>query len=86
MNLNCYYQEIKKEKYSVLIANDEEMQLYVLKVLFTKMNFDVQTARNGFEAFQMVVESHKSREFFDLIVLDLGMPISDGYEACMNML
>ena len=34
----------------------------------------------------MVIDSHNNKDYYDLVVLDLGMPISDGYEACMNIL
>ena len=45
------------KKWKVLIANDEQMQLYVLKVIFTKHEFDITTAINGHEAFEIVSKS-----------------------------
>jgi YesN/AraC family two-component response regulator len=41
-------------KRRVLIANDEQMQLFVLKVLFNKADFEITTAINGYEAFELV--------------------------------
>ena len=73
------------------------MQLYILQIIFQMNNFDVTIAQNGHEAYEFVVESlqnntkkQSENEFhgeslFDLIVLDLNMPISDGYEACKNI-
>lgn len=42
---------------------------------------DVTTAINGHQAFEIL---NKSLDF-DLVVLDLHMPISDGYETCANI-
>jgi len=47
----------------------------------------IHQANNGQQALDMVMENEisfskgKSR-FYDLIFLDLGMPIKDGYQAC----
>jgi len=45
--------------------------------------FDVETANNGLEALDVVLA--KPRNFFDVIVLDLNMPIMDGFEACSRI-
>lgn len=37
-----------------LIANDDPMQLYVLKTLFEQLNFEVITALNGAQAYEQV--------------------------------
>ena len=53
--------EQEKEKsesqrpFRVLIANDEQMQLYMLQVIFQMNNFEVVIAQNGHEAFELVV-------------------------------
>jgi len=71
-----------QNQFRVLIVNDEEMQLTVLKMLFTRQKFNVSTAKNGFEAFEMVKDSSDSiNRMFDLIIMDLNMPISDGFES-----
>ena len=44
-------------------------------------NFEVTTAQNG----QVAFEKFRSCNNFDLVILDLNMPISDGYEACQNI-
>lgn len=38
--------------YRCLIANDEPMQLMVIEALFEKTGFAVETAINGYEAFE----------------------------------
>ena len=76
-------QHAQPPKLRVLIANDELFQLSILEALFGKSGFDVTTAINGQEAYE-----HCLRKFangnsgFDLVVLDLCMPVSDGFNAC----
>lgn len=57
----------------VLIVDDEENMLKLLKKILTKDGFDVRTAENGTEALRFVRE-----EAFDLIISDLVMPMIDG--------
>lgn len=65
-----------------LIANDEDIQLFALSEMFKLCNFQVQCARNGFEAFEQVKKNLGSdRAPFNMILLDLQMPIADGFEA-----
>ena len=52
------------------------------------------TAINGHEAYNIIIESLKKKEesdhqhhmLFDIVLLDLNMPISDGFEACQKIL
>lgn len=78
-----------------LIANDEGSQLLCMTMICQSLDFKVLTAVNGYEAFQIIKrqfsgpENHEQKDitqYFDLVVLDLTMPISDGYEACKNIL
>ena len=74
--------EMDQEKqFKCLIANDEAMQLEILAMMFRMAGMEVTTAINGHQAFEFL---SKSRDF-DLVVLDLHMPISDGYETCSNI-
>lgn len=79
-------EEGDKIEFKCLIANDDENQLQILELLFLNQNFDVHLARNGFQAFEMTKQSIiNDRRRFDLVFLDLQMPISDGYEACRRI-
>ena len=42
-------------------------------------HFNVRTANNGLEALDMVIAN--PRNYFDIIVLDINMPIMDGFET-----
>lgn len=69
----------------VLIANDEIFQLQILCDMFKGKHFDVTSAVNGHEAFLFAQKSLSGLPY-DLVVLDLEMPISNGYETCKKIL
>ena len=78
--------------YKCLIANDEPLQLQIIQLMFELNDFETTTAQNGHEAYELAVNSFNEDQngynsnLFDIIVLDLNMPISDGFEACKNIL
>jgi hypothetical protein len=45
-----------------------------------KSEFEVSTAVNGYEAVELV--RSKPIDYFSAVILDLNMPIMDGYRAC----
>ena len=64
----------------VLVVDDEDAIRAVVSEVLADEGYDVQTARNGREAVDLVRDWRP-----DLIVLDLMMPIMDGrrfLEAC----
>jgi len=60
----------------VLVIDDDEAFLEVVRELLTASGFSVETARQGFLAGYLV-----GRRAPDVIVLDLVMPGLDGYEV-----
>jgi CheY-like chemotaxis protein len=61
---------------SILIVDDETINYIYLKELLRKQNAEISWAKNGLEALQLVkVKS------FNIILMDLKMPIMDGFEA-----
>jgi len=54
--------------------------------MFEQQDFEVVTAQNGFEAFETVKKAMYPDHHFDFVLLDLNMPISNGYEACEKIL
>ena len=60
----------------VLMVEDNQMNVMVIKQFFKKWNVQLVIAENGVEAL-----SKLSSEDFDLILMDLQMPIMDGYTA-----
>ena len=66
-----------KRHRSVLLVEDQKYNLLVLKKMLEYMEFDVMTAENGQEAVDIC---NKITEF-DLVLMDIKMPVMDGYHA-----
>ena len=62
----------------ILIVEDNDINLEVATYLLNETHAQVSTARNGLEAVEMIQEQTHP---FDLILMDVQMPIMDGYEA-----
>jgi CheY-like chemotaxis protein len=60
----------------ILIAEDEDSNYIYLEKLFSHTNYSIVRAENG----QRAVEESDKRQF-DLVLLDLKMPVMDGFEA-----
>jgi two-component system cell cycle response regulator DivK len=60
----------------ILIAEDNAVNRELLRELLEAMGHSVEEACNGLEALQMIVHSPP-----DLLLLDLSMPIMDGFTA-----
>lgn len=60
----------------VLVAEDNPMNVYVMKQFMQKWGVNMETAANGLEVLQKLNENH-----FDLILMDIHMPLMDGMEA-----
>ena len=60
----------------VLVAEDSEVNQFIIRELLAKWGIEIAVAANGLEA----VEAFKARKF-DLILMDIQMPEMDGLEA-----
>jgi PAS domain S-box-containing protein len=61
---------------NILLVEDKPMNRKLAKIYLEKKGHNVSMASNGKEA----LEVHKSRQF-DLILMDIHMPVMDGFEA-----
>lgn len=68
--------EIKNSDYKILIVDDVKANVMLLKALVKKNDFQIIEAFDGKQALEMF-EAHKP----DLILLDIMMPILDGYQV-----
>lgn len=60
----------------VLLVEDNEVNVMIAEALLSKLNVDVTVAGNGLEAIDDV-----SRNKYDVILMDMRMPVMDGLEA-----
>ena len=65
-----------------LIADDNNMNLELTKRLLERAGFEVYAVENGEEAVRMW---KKERGTFDVVILDLLMPVMDGCEAARRI-
>ncbi len=72
------YNNYKWENRVVLITEDEEVNFYYLKTIFKKTEAKIIRAKNGKEAVDLIKDFHGD---IDLVLMDLNMPVMDGYEA-----
>jgi DNA-binding response OmpR family regulator len=72
--------ESKKDLITVLIAEDSPTQAEQLKYILEKSSYKVITAKDGKEAYDMVIKHKPS-----LIISDIMMPEMNGYELCQKI-
>jgi len=61
---------------SILVAEDNEINIKVAESVFSRLGYSVMIARNGIEAIKLAKENH-----FDVIFMDIIMPECDGEQA-----
>jgi DNA-binding response OmpR family regulator len=64
----------------ILIADDEPNIVAAIEFLLTQGGYEVHTARDGGEALRLV-----ERIVPDLVLLDVMMPQTSGYEVCQRI-
>jgi two-component system response regulator MprA len=65
---------------TVLIVDDEPAVRDALDRALRTAGFAVRTAANGEEGLEAIADQHP-----DLVVLDVLMPVMDGFEACRRL-
>ena len=63
----------------LLLAEDNALNREIALNLLTRMGFNVESAENGEVAVSMVSAAEPG--YYDLILMDIQMPVMDGYEA-----
>ncbi|MFV7234256.1 response regulator [Flavobacterium sp. ZB4R12] len=76
---NIVYHDYKEENLDglkVLLVEDNLINIKIAEKILKQWNVNVDTAENGLIA----IEKYKSNAY-DIILMDLSMPVMDGYEA-----
>ncbi len=73
-------EKIKFKTCKVLIVDDIKVNRDLLKEFFRESNINLAEAENGKEAIKTAGEFHP-----DLILMDIRMPVMDGYEAVLEL-
>jgi len=70
-----YYSKLLSNK-NILIVDDNQINLTIAKKMLEKVGVNVTTAMNGVESLERL-----NKGIFDAVLMDLQMPIMDGYQA-----
>ncbi len=72
-----YEEDINLDGMTILVADDDIKNIFVLDTALSEYGADVVRAKNGKEAIEKVKENKK----IDIVLMDIMMPVMDGYEA-----
>lgn len=68
------------ERKKILLVDDSDTVLMMEKMVLKASHYDLLVAKEGQEAMDMALS-----ELPDLILLDVVMPIMDGFEVCRKL-
>ena len=68
--------------YKILLVEDDFINGKIVKILLEKATYNVEWVKNGKEALEILIP--RSREY-DLVLMDIQMPIVNGYEVSINL-
>lgn len=71
---------------SLLLVDDEELNLISLKAFFADQGYTVEIAENGKIALELFDRQRQNSEPFDLVITDLRMPVMNGQELIARLL
>ena len=66
---------------NLLIVEDNHINLKVLTSILKKSNINITIANDGKEAVDILRANNR----FDMVLMDINMPVMDGYEATINI-
>jgi CheY-like chemotaxis protein len=69
----------------ILLVEDHKDALETLARLLAQMNLNVTTAHDGRQACELAFEAHDRGQPYDWILMDMQMPVVDGYEATRRL-
>jgi signal transduction histidine kinase len=69
----------------VLLAEDVPSTQKLYSVYLTKSGADLSLANDGQSAYDQAMEAYRSGRPFDMILMDMQMPVLDGYQATQRL-
>ncbi|KAH8662558.1 hypothetical protein BX600DRAFT_466569, partial [Xylariales sp. PMI_506] len=79
---------LSKASPRVLVVDDNAINLKVLSAYLCKHKIpetQLMATINGLEAVQEFIQAHLRGQPFDLVLMDLNMPVKDGFEAIQDI-
>ena len=68
------------KNYKILVVDDVPLNQMLVERMLGRFNFNIRKAGNGYEALQSIKEEKP-----DLILLDIMMPVMDGFEVLKEL-
>lgn len=78
--------EFEQSDYSgrrVLIVEDNDLNIEIAEELLTYIGIEVEKARDGQQAVDILLD--RPENYYDLVFMDIQMPIKNGYEAAREI-
>ena len=66
----------------ILLVEDDEKIIRILKLQLERKNHEVTVEQNGIDALNNI---DKNRDYYDLMLLDLGLPLMEGDKVCKSV-
>jgi len=67
------------EGINILIVDDIDINRTIVQSIFESEGANTVEAKNGTEALEIFIKSEEG--YFDMIIMDIQMPLMDGYQA-----
>lgn len=65
----------------ILVAEDHDINQLLIRQMFSQAGYEIEIAENGSEAFEMVHSAQNAGQPFNIVFMDMQMPVLDGLEA-----
>ena len=69
----------------ILLVEDGKDNQRLISTILKKAGAEVVVAENGVLAIEKIEESERKNQAFDLVFMDMQMPVCDGYEATRRL-
>ncbi len=69
----------------VLVAEDHDVNQALMTAMLGRLGHEAVIAANGLQALQAAVKADQSGAGFDLVLMDMQMPVMDGLEAARKI-